>query len=286
MDKTEFGDSPRLRRLRQTKLDDSDRKLISDVEKYGCHIIHVSESSGIPGWSYTIGVYETLKRPELIVIGLDPDLSHFVVNEVVRLMKEGKVFKNSDREPELLNQVVCEFRTPEQRWAAHVMNCASWFYGEDQFPVLQCIYPDLSNHFPWDPGFDSSWQERQPLLFLPSEDETNVERDFWAASDPNSSLSDWKFKDPPHTGVYTTRRIMNREEPILYVSHDVKDGAWQFHGASESKVESAGVICFHHLVDSDPSLKQLRDLPTGWCARRDSPEDPWTLGESDLNPSG
>jgi hypothetical protein len=284
MDTTEFSDSPRLRCLRQTKLDDGDRKLIADVEKYGCHIIHVSESSGIPGWSYTIGVYETLKQPELIVIGLSPDLSHFVLNEVVRLMRAGTQIENAIRIPDLLDQVVCEFRTPQQRWAAHVMNCASWFYGGEQFPVLQCIYPDLSNYLPWETAFDSSWRERQALLFLPSEHETKVERDFWAASDPNSSLSDWKFQDPPHTGVYTTKRIMNEEEPILYVSHD-EDGAWQFHGASESKAESAGVTCFHHLVDSDPSLGQLHDLPTGWCAWRDSPEGPWTLEETDPDPS-
>ena len=281
MSSPSFSDSKRLNRLRQLELDDDDRKLISDVAEYGCHIIHVSESSGIPGWSYTIGVFETLKQPELIVVGVNSDLGHFVLNESVRLMREGQEFRHGDRKNELLDQVECEFRRVEERWPSHVMNYTNWFYGGDQFPVLQCVYPDLDGHFPWDPGFDATWRDRQALLFLRSEEETAVERDFWAASDPDSSLSDWKFEDPPHTGVYTTKKIIDGEEPVLYVSHDSEDGAWQFHGVSESTVESAALTCFHHIVDADPSIKQLIDLPPGSRAWRDKPEDPWMRDDSD-----
>jgi hypothetical protein len=110
--------------------------------------------------------------------------------------------------------------------AQHVMGYALWFYGADEFPAFQGVYPDLNNRFPWHDGFDTTWRDRQALLFLDAIPST-VERDFWAANDPSSSMFDWTFRDPAHTGVYRTKRIMNGDEPILYVFHDAEDGAWQ-----------------------------------------------------------
>ena len=69
------------------------------------------------------------------------------------------------------------------------MGHAVWFYGEDNFPAVQCIYPDLENRFPWEPNFDASWRERQALLFA-SALSSRVEMDFWSANDPQSSLHD------------------------------------------------------------------------------------------------
>jgi hypothetical protein len=109
------------------------------------------------------------------------------------------------------------------------MGYALWFYGEDEFHVFQCVYPDLNNRFPGDHGFDTTWRDRPALLFqdaIPSA----VQRDFWAANDPSSSRFDWTFRDSAHMGVYTTKRIMNGDEPILYVFHDAEDGARGFTG--------------------------------------------------------
>jgi len=94
------------------------------------------------------------------------------------------------------------------------MGYAVWFYGGDDFSALQCVYPDLEGHFPWDGGFDANWRNRQPLLF-PHSLSSRVEEDFWAANDPNSSLHDWKFIDSPHAGVFTTKRVMGGDDPVI-----------------------------------------------------------------------
>lgn len=104
---------------------------------------------------------------------------------------------------------------------------------------------------------------------------TPTEEDFWATEDPNSSLFDWRFPDPPHTGVFVTKPVREGIEPITLVSHD-SNGDWQFLG--DTNFESGGVVvCFHHPIDADPSLKELADLPIGWYAERDKPGEPWTL---------
>ena len=45
-------------------------------------------------------------------------------------------------------------------------------------------------------------------------------------------------------------------------------------------IESGGVlVCFHHPIDSDPTLKELADLPVGWYAERTKPGEPWIRAE-------
>lgn len=152
------------------------------------------------------------------------------------------------------------------------MNWAIWYYDGSDFPVLQAVYPDLENRFPEDEAFDKTFQ--QPLM-QPNAPMTTVEDDFWASTDPESSLFNWKFPDPPHTGVYLSKTVHNGIEPVTYVSHDVEDGAWQFLGDSMTDGGDPVISCFHHPIDRDPSLTELADLPLGWYAEREGVEEPW-----------
>jgi hypothetical protein len=268
----------RTRFLRKGNLEPDEAKLLDDVEKYGCHIIQVREEGGFPGWSYTIGLSDILGCPELIVIGLKEVVAHSLLNECALRLQQGIHLEHGSRAQELLANVECEFRQVEKRWLRKTMGYAVWFYGRDDFSALQCIYPDLNSHFPWDEAFDVKWRDRQPLLFSHSLS-SRVETDFWAANDPDSSLHNWKFKEPPHTGVFTTKRVMSGDDHVTRVFHDVEDGACQFHGPGESNPEDIAYVCFHHIVDKDPTIKELADLPVGWCAWRENATSPW-LSES------
>ena len=269
---TEFQKT-RIAAHRENALKPDEKKLLDDVEKYGCHIIHVREEGDLPGWSYTVGLYETFRQPEIITVGLKDDTAQYLLNEVADRLKGGLQIQEGLRQRGLLENVECEFRRVEERPEfGGVVGYASWFYGDDPFPVFQCVYPDLENRFPWEDGFDQSWRSRQALLTSDAHP-TALEHDFWGFHNPESSLYDWKFSDLPHTGVYTTKRIMSGDEPILYAYHDLEDGAWQFHGSSDSRVESAVLVCFHHIVDKDPSVKELVDLPPGWRAVREKNTD-------------
>jgi hypothetical protein len=271
----------RLNFLRQCELELGDKQLVDDVEKFGCHIINVQEANESVGWGYSVGVYETTRQPEIIVVGLKPDTAHSVLNDCARLLKAGARFEDGHRERDLLVKVECEFRQVEQRWLRQLMGYAVWFYGNDEFPAVQCVYPDLNNRFPWEDDFDSTWRDRQALLFS-NPPLSRVETDLWAANDPKSSIYDWKFADSAHTGVYTTNLVLSGDEPILYVSHDEEDGAWQFHGTSDAKIESSALVCFHHVTDKDPTIKELATLPRGWCAWRDAVSDPWVIEETNV----
>ncbi|HEU4753169.1 MAG TPA: hypothetical protein VFU47_08670, partial [Armatimonadota bacterium] len=74
---------------------------------------------------------------------------------------------------------------------------------------------------------------------------------------------------------YSTRGVMERGEPILLVTHEIEDGAWQFIGY-EADPEDLVVVCLEHAFHTDPSVGQLADLPRGWGAERPTAESPWT----------
>lgn len=265
----------RVRWFREPQLQPDEKKLVYDVEKHGCHIISVREEGGFPGWCYTVGLTDVLGCPELIVIGLKPDVAHSLLNECAGRLQQGLRLRDGQRAEGLISNVECEFRAIEKRWIRQTMGYAVWYNRGDEFAVLQCVYPDLNNRFPWDEeAFDASWRNRQPLLFQHLLNPT-VEIDFWAANDPTSSIHNWKFTVPPHTGVFTTRRVMSGQDPVSRVFHDIEDGAWQFHGPEESDPNDLTYVCLHHIIDKDATINELHDLPLGWSAWRENGASPW-----------
>jgi hypothetical protein len=203
-------------------------------------------------------------------VGLKFDVARACLNEAVRRMRAG-IDLTKGRHADLLGNVECGLRPVHVRWVNHLMNWANWYYEGLNYPVLRVLYPDLENRFPADTGFDKRFA--QPMMQSESPN-TEFDQDFWNSVEKSGKFADWKFPDPPHTGVYLSKFVQSGSEPVTYVSHDVDDGAWQFLG--DSMTESGGVLsCLHHPIDSDPSLMELADLPLGWYAEREAPGLPW-----------
>jgi hypothetical protein len=270
-------ETDRTRHWRSTNLIPEDERTVSNIEEYGCYVISVKSDLGRAyGWSYTVGIYDTSGKPDLITVGLDPSVAHSCLNEAAKRLRMG-IDLSKGRHNDLIGDVDCEFRSVDPKWVKHVMNWANWYYNGAEYPVLQVVYPDLQNNFPEHPDFNGHF--KQPLM-QPGAIMTPTEEDFWATQDPNSSLFDWKFPDPPHTGVYLSEAVHELTEPVTYVSHD-PDGDWQFLGDSMSDGGGPVIVCFHHPIDGDPSLKELADLPIGWYAERTKPGELWTRNQHD-----
>lgn len=91
------------------------------------------------------------------------------------------------------------------------------------------------------------------------------------------SKSTWLFSDPPNVAVIAHRKIVQNGEWIAYVSHDADDGAWQFHIQQSDPVQEgdAVLVSLRNIVDIDPSIQALADLPLGWCAWRTQESAQW-----------
>jgi len=260
----------RLETWRTINHEESFERTLSDIEKYGWHAMIITGET----WSrfaYTVGAYDALGLPELIVVGLTEKTAHTALHLAIKAMQSGTDL-TIGRHADIIGGVGVEVRPVSREWYEHVMYRTNWYYSGDRVPVLQIIYPDLDGHFQWDEDFNDYFL--QPLL-TPGAQQNHREKDFWALNDPESALFSWKFTEPPHTRVYLSETVQKKEEAVTYVSHDTSDGAWQFLGDKMADGGGPVISCFHHPVDDDRSLEELHDLPLGWYAVRDKPGAPW-----------
>lgn len=267
-------ETARTRALLATDLNEFELNAVSKIEEHGCFVLSVKGSAASLGWTYTFGIYNTKGRPELVTVGLSPSTASSAFNKAMKLFGEGLDLTQGWFR-DLVGNVEVEFRPADPKWVQKLMNSAKWFNGGWDFPVLQMIYPDMENRFQWEEGFTEHF--RQPLLQKDAP-MTTVEEDFKLSADPESSFYDWKFPDPPHTSSYLSKTVHEGEEPVTYVSHDA-DGDWQFLGDSMSDGGGPVVVCLHHPIDKDASLKELADLPLGWIAERGAVGEPWVRSE-------
>ena len=91
----------------------------------------------------------------------------------------------------------------------------------------------------------------------------------------------WPFDQPRNCAAFVTREVMDREEPILLVAHDIDDHGWQFIGSSDGTRDNARIILLANAVELDPSILEVTDLPVGWHAWRDAPGSAWIRGAAD-----
>ncbi len=145
-------ETERTRRFREGNLDERDERTIGNIETFGCEVVQV-RSAGGPGWSYTIGIYDTCRKPEVITVGLREETAHYLLNEAAKRLRDG-VDLAEGRHREMVGDVECEFRPVDPKWTQHLMGWALWYYGGTDFPVLQAVYPDRVNRFPEEAGFD------------------------------------------------------------------------------------------------------------------------------------
>lgn len=92
----------------------------------------------------------------------------------------------------------------------------------------------------------------------------------------------WPFSDAPNTATIATVNVLNRQSPILLVTHDSDDGSWQFLGATTDDASEGRVVAISSIVELDATVTELANLPLGWRAWRDSPQLPWKREPRDV----
>ena len=160
------------------------------------------------------------------------------------------------------------FRPIDASWYRPMFGYATWFGQMPPLPIAQAVWSDSEGRFPWDDDGDRDGAN-QPSLWLPA--------DKHPIGPWTGTLAEgrWAFPDRPDTTAFTTKRVAVEVAAIVFVFHD-RDGTWQFID-SEPWVR-ADVVVSHlgHLIDQDPTLVDLADLPIGSEASRDGPDAPWT----------
>jgi hypothetical protein len=142
----------------------ADQKLLSDIEEYGWHIVNVLEDEEGPPYSFSIGLYHTFRHPEVIIIGLDPDLMQNMINWIGADIRGGKSFEIGKEYADLIEGFNCTFMVVQKKYYSEYLGYAMWFYKGDGFPVIQCVWPTTKGKFPWEKGYPKDLVKWQQLL--------------------------------------------------------------------------------------------------------------------------
>ncbi|HZH90257.1 MAG TPA: DUF4262 domain-containing protein [Pyrinomonadaceae bacterium] len=142
----------------------SDKKTLSDVAEYGWHVVMVFEDDEGPGFAYTVGLYQTFRHPEILIIGLNVDLMSNILNSVGDDIKTGTIYEAGKEYSEIVENYKCSFQKIDESFYTDFLGTGIWFYKGKPFPALQCVYPDISGHYPWHKNCNPALIEMQPLL--------------------------------------------------------------------------------------------------------------------------
>ncbi len=147
-------------------MDKADRKTLQDIEQYGWHVLKVTEDNEVPPFAFTIGLYHSFKHPEVLMIGLDLDFMHHILNNVGDEIKKGMRYEAGKEYSEIVEDYNCSFQKIEQRFYKDYLGMAMSFYNTESFPALQCVYPDKSGRYPWTTGCSKAFREQERVLTM------------------------------------------------------------------------------------------------------------------------
>lgn len=143
-------------------LDDGEKNVVAQIRKHGWFNHNVQAEPGHKGFHYTTGFCVNVAFPELIVFSLK--ISHDIFWNIFKALRAGQSFPVGRPIPDVLGDVdVMLLPVSKQHYREH-LGWNRWFYGGDDFPCLQLVYPDRANAFPWQPQFDVNWRDRQDDL--------------------------------------------------------------------------------------------------------------------------
>jgi len=233
-------------------------KVVNDnIENYGCHLTLIEADNYLPAFVYSIGLFKKFGHPEIICFGLKTEVAASIINHACDLIKNGETLTTNKIYRGFLEGFPIQFLEVDKEHYHDYVGYAGWFYNQTfDFPLLQLVWTDKQNNFPWDKDFNPEWKFKQPLL------------------DRNT---DFKFYEERNLGVYTTRQAFNGDT-ILYVYHN-EDGDWQFHTSVEPNLADSMLVCLEEITKLDPSINELFNLQFGWRAWRASSVYEWNYEE-------
>lgn len=154
-------------------LDAAEQKLVDDVEKYGFHSLNVGAGNDEPGFRYSIGFWETIGAPDILVFALDSKLTHNMLWEMFRQLKAGAKLADGARWPNLIEGFDCISRPVHPSQMREYFGFGLWYHryrgvDPDTLKAYQLFWPGAKQGlFPWESGCVAEVIADQPLLYLP-----------------------------------------------------------------------------------------------------------------------
>jgi Domain of unknown function (DUF4262) len=146
--------------------DEKDRRFLDIIDRFGWHVMQVHGTAEEPPFSYSTGIFERTGSPEVILIGLLPDVAKSAINEYGKRLVAGERFEPGSLYMDFLEGHPVTFLVAsDPKAVSDYATWTDWYYDRQPFPLVQLVYPDSrTGAFPWQTGYREAWIPIQPLL--------------------------------------------------------------------------------------------------------------------------
>ena len=94
-------------------------------------------------------------------------------------------------------------------------------------------------------------------------------------------MTHWPFDQAENVAAITTRQVLREGHPVLRVVHYSDDDSWAFTCGTTDDPKDGLVVGMGCIVEVDPTLRTIADLPPGWGAWRKAVGEEWVRYEDE-----
>jgi hypothetical protein len=142
-------------------LDHGERSFVAEIKEHGWFRTSVLGDDEGPGFAYTTGFWVNANQPELITFSIKQTVVHNVFWELFRDTTAGRPLPVGVRTDDVFANLPAYVFPVAKRHYPDFLGWSRWFYGGDDFPCLQIVWPDRDGRFPWEPDFDTEFRNDQ-----------------------------------------------------------------------------------------------------------------------------
>ncbi|MFB9902935.1 DUF4262 domain-containing protein [Allokutzneria oryzae] len=150
-----------------TQLEQSDedlrRWLLETTEAHGTAVIQI-EGEDHPPYAFSVGAWRRFGLPEVVAIGLPPEVSEVVINDYVSRASMGERFSPGGVYGGFLVDCPVTFERVAKPYYPQFFGSAFLLHPAGDFPALQMVARTPDGHWPWSADAPPGFAEYQPVL--------------------------------------------------------------------------------------------------------------------------
>lgn len=145
-------------------LDKDERSFVAKIGEHGWFRTSVAGDDEGPGFSFTTGFWVTVGHPEVVMFSTKGDIAHDVFWDLFREAQVDNALPIGVRTDAVFANLPAYVFRVAKRHYRDFLGWSVWFYGGEDFPCLQIVWPDRAGRFPWEADFDAVFRADQPDL--------------------------------------------------------------------------------------------------------------------------
>lgn len=147
------------------------KKIEDNINKHKWTVMYVGPGEDSPSFAYTIGLMEHFGHPDIVMFSLPFDAAEgLAYNIVENILKPGQTCEEGFSHDKVAEGLSIRFLTVAKQEDCEQLSVLRHYNAERglDLAVMQMVWPDSNNTFPWEEAFDPALSELQPLLGDPN----------------------------------------------------------------------------------------------------------------------